>query len=264
MSITLKDQLGRIVRVPQKPLRIVSLMPSQTELLVDLGLEEHIVGVTKFCIHPAHLRKAKTVVGGTKNVSFEKIKALEPDIILCNKEENTKEIVTVLEKTYPVHVSDIATIQEALDMIMDYGTLFQCKDKALELCTIIKRKLMDFKAFIALRPKRRVAYFIWRKPWMVVGNQTFIHHLLELNGFINVFEMQNRYPEVDMDTLGKTAPELLLLSSEPFPFQEKHFKEARELAPNATPVLVDGEYFSWYGSRLQYTFDYFKSLHHSL
>ncbi|WP_394750571.1 ABC transporter substrate-binding protein [Spongiimicrobium salis] len=258
------DQMGRKVNLLQKPSRIICLNPSQTELLVDLGLEEYIVGVTKFCIHPVHLRKNKTVVGGTKQISLAKIDALKPDIILCNKEENTKEMVLALEKKYPVHVADIATIDETLDLIRQYGVLFQCEDKAIALCTILNNRVADFKQFVSTTSKKRVAYFIWKNPWMAVGNNTFIHHLLELNGFVNIFGTIARYPEIDMNALDQHKPDFLLLSSEPFPFSEKHIEEVKLMPTKAKAVLVDGEYFSWYGSRLIHAFDYFKALHTQL
>lgn len=256
------DQMGREITLPKNPTKIISLVPSQTELLVDLGLEHLIVGVTKFCVHPKHLRISKKVVGGTKNISLEKIKAAQPDIVLCNKEENTKEIVEQLEAHFPVHVSDIETLDDALELILQYGKLFDCLMPASRICSTIKKEADNFSNYIKNRPIKRVAYFIWKNPWMSVGSDTFIHHLLEKNNFKNVFEKQKRYPEITEKELQDANPELVLLSSEPFPFKENHIKEIQDILPKADVQLVDGEYFSWYGSRLQNSFVYFKSLHH--
>lgn len=257
------DQLQREVYLERDPQRIISLVPSQTELLVYLGLEEQIVGVTKFCVHPPYLRKEKTVVGGTKKVNYEKIKRLKPDIILCNKEENTEEMVLELEKIAPVHVSEIFNFQDVLVLHEMYGKIFGCSDNTTKLNNDLLQKKKEFELTVSPKP-RKVVYFIWRKPWMVTGGNTFINYLLELNGWENIFKNRSsRYPEIDLEELKKIQPELVLLSSEPFPFQKKHIKEIKKHLE--VPVeLVDGEYFSWYGSRLLEAFDYFTALQRQL
>ncbi len=235
-------------------------MPSQTELLIDLGLEDRIVGITKFCVHPKHLKKTKTIVGGTKQVDWDKIKALNPDIILCNKEENTLALVLALEKIAPVHVSDMQTLADTRVMVMQYATLFNCKTKAEKILNTIADKLKMFETFIANKPVLNVAYFIWKKPWMIAADQTFINHLLEINKFYNVYKDQERYPEVFLEELKEKNIDVVLLSSEPYPFKEKHFEVFSDVVPDAKVLLVDGEYFSWYGSRLLGAFDYFKKV----
>lgn len=247
--------------IDKKYKRIISLVPSQTELLIDLGLEENIVGVTKFCIHPKHLLKTKTIVGGTKNIKVDRIKNLQPDIILCNKEENTKEIVEACQQIAFTHVSDIFTLTDSLELISLYGSFFEKQVEAKKMINKLESKIIDFKKFIENKKSRKVAYFIWRNPWMVAASNTFINHLLELNKFDNVYADAKRYPEVNIKDILKKKPELILLSSEPFPFKEKHITEIKEHTSNSTPILVDGEYFSWYGSRLLKAFDYFKELH---
>ena len=137
-----KDQLHREIHLETTPKRIISLVPSQTELLYDLGLEDSIVGITKFCVHPYHLKSTKTIVGGTKNIKLDKIVALQPDIILSNKEENTKEIVETLEKLVPVHVSDVKNIEESLEMIKQYGTIFKCTTEASKINAKIEFNLV--------------------------------------------------------------------------------------------------------------------------
>ena len=261
----ISDQLNRTLVFEETPKRIVSLVPSQTELLVDLGLENSIVGVTKFCVHPVHLRKSKTIVGGTKQVHYDKIKALQPDIILCNKEENTKEMVVELEKIAPVHVSDIYTIDDTIVLMNQYGELFSVHEKSTEITNKLKNLVENFQAYVANRPVMKVAYFIWREPWMVAGNNTIIDHLLSLNKFENVFANLPRYPEVAISSLIETnKPDFVFLSSEPYPFKEKHIEELKKLLPNTKILLVDGEYFSWYGTRLLRAFSYYKSLHDTI
>ncbi|WP_422860290.1 ABC transporter substrate-binding protein [Flagellimonas sp. S174] len=260
-KLAFKDQMGRTVVLSQTPSRIVCLNPSQTETLVGLGLEDQIVGVTKFCVHPSHLRKVKKVVGGTKKVDFEVIQGLKPDIILCNKEENTKEIVETLEKEFPVHVTDIANLQDAFEMLQQYGQIFNCPVRANEMCTDIVSEKNKLEAILKGRPKKRVAYFIWKDPMMVVGKDTFIDAMLTLNGFENVFSSYGRYPTTSLEELKDLSLDMVLLSSEPFPFKEKHQKEFQELLMGVDIKLMDGEYFSWYGSRLLEAFQYFRSLH---
>src|SRR5690606_10328332 len=161
-----------------RPLRIVSLVPSQTELLYDLGLEDQVVGITKFCVHPYHFKSVKTIVGGTKKVNLDRIQSLDPDIILCNKEENTREMVAELNSIAPVHVSDVCTIADTLALIEQYGQLFACRTEASRITAKIDSRLREFKLFMQDKPVLKVAYFIWREPWMVAGGNTFIDHLL--------------------------------------------------------------------------------------
>lgn len=253
------DQLHRKISLTKTPYRIISLVPSQTELLVDLGLEEKIVGVTKFCVHPSPLRKQKTVVGGTKQVHFDKIRQLKPDIIICNKEENTQEMVAALEAIAPVWVSDVKDVEDALQMIQCFGGLFKVENRAKKLIATINSEKDAFVDAIYNTPELNVAYLIWKDPYMATGSDTFINSLLTLNKFQNIFnKSNNRYPEVTLEQL--QAADLILLSSEPYPFQQKHIDELSQTLRNKKILLVDGEYFSWYGSRLIKAFEYFKSL----
>jgi iron complex transport system substrate-binding protein len=180
---TLIDQLGTTHSFENTPKRIVSLVPSQTELLYDLGLEENIVGITKFCVHPYHLMSTKKIVGGTKKANYDKIRLLEPDIIMCNKEENTKEIVEELKKICPVWVTDIFTIEDNFQMIADFGQLFDRRTEARKWNDKLAFALSDFQKFMAEIPVKKVAYFIWKNPYMVAGSGTYINELLQLNHF---------------------------------------------------------------------------------
>ncbi|WP_092579166.1 ABC transporter substrate-binding protein [Hyunsoonleella jejuensis] len=257
----MQDQLNRTLKIKAVPKRIVSLVPSQTELLCDLGLKENIVGVTKFCVHPNNIGLNATIVGGTKLVHIDRIKALQPDIILCNKEENTKNIVEACEKVCEVHVSNIFTLEDSFELIAQYGMLFNVEEKSANLIAELKTEFNSFKTFIQEKNSLKTLYFIWRLPWMVVGKHTFVDYLLQLNKFKNGME-EIRYPEISLKK--DNTIELVLLSSEPYPFTETHKKELKKYYPKARILLVDGEMFSWYGSRLTKAFGYFKQLHEHL
>lgn len=241
--------MGRQITLPALPQRVVSLVPSQTELLFYLGMAGRLVGVTKFCIYPQPLVKHKTIIGGTKNFRFDVIEALQPDLIIGNKEENYKEGIEALQQKYPVWMSDIYTLEDALQMMEQVGQLTGTAARAAELVQEIST------GFENLQPAQRsirTAYFIWRKPYMAVGSHNIINHILQRCGFRNVFSDLARYPEITPERLQQATPQLILLSSEPYPFKEKHIAEFQALCPQALVKVVDGEMFSWYGSRLLY------------
>lgn len=245
-------------------MKIVSLVPSQTELLCDLGLQDSLVGITKFCVHPTNLRTQKVIVGGTKQVNFEKIQALKPDVILCNKEENTLEMVNVLRDIAPVHVADVTTLEDVYDLIHEYGEMFSCVKEAQQMVGKLQGLCQDWQIKVAEFPSLMVVYFIWKDPWMVAGGNTFINTLLRANGFVNVFQNIERYPEISVSVLQETDFDILFLSSEPYPFKEQHFEELKMYVPNAKILLVDGEFFSWHGSRMLKAFPYFEKLRQQL
>ena len=264
-----KDQIGTIHFFTQIPSRIVSLVPSQTETLVDLGLEDAIVGITKFCVHPFHLKSTKTIIGGTKQVNVAKIRALQPDIIIANKEENTLAIVLELQEICPVWVTDVHTIEDSLRVIQDFGTLFNRRTDAQKWIEKITFGLTDFNNFISKKSSRKAAYFIWANPYMVAAGQTYINEILKLNKFENIYDSnpkyEGRYPEVIIQKMRiQGDPELLLLSSEPFPFRDEHAFELGRHTHHARTVFVDGEYFSWHGTRIVKALEYFKVLHNSI
>ena len=260
------DQIGNTITLAETPKRIVSLVPSQTELLFDLGLEDKIVGITKFCVHPYHLKSTKKIVGGTKKVHVEKIRLLQPDIIIANKEENTEEIVAAMQQIAPVWVSDIVTIADSLQMIEEFGKLFSVRTAARQWIDKINFGLQDLKAYMADKPVKRAAYFIWKEPYMVAGSNTFINELLKLNKFENIYEdREGRYPEVIVQKMRiQGDPQVVFLSSEPYPFKDKDAFELGRHTHHAQTIFVDGEMFSWYGSRLVKAFPYFKQLRERL
>ncbi len=257
----IKDQIQQELFFNKTPNRIISLVPSQTELLVNLGLENRLVGITKFCVHPKGLLKRKEIIGGTKQINVDKIKALKPDFIICNKEENTKEIVQICSEITPTYVSDIYTIADTIDFINDIGLILDCKTSAKKMTNTILKSYTKFRQFTQNKSKLKVVYFIWANPYMVVGGNNFIDHILQINNFYNVYKNRNRYPQIELKFLPKI--DLVLLSSEPFPFKEKHALEIKKYT-NAKIHFVDGEMFSWFGSRLLLSFNYFKNLRKSL
>lgn len=259
----IQDQLGTNHTFETTPERIISLVPSQSELLFDLGLETSIVGITKFCVHPFHFKSTKTIVGGTKNVKFDKIKNLQPDIIIANKEENTKEIVEELRNICPVWITDIITLEDNFQMISDFGQIFNKRTEAQNWIDKITFAYQDFQKFIKEKTIKKVAYFIWANPYMVAGKNTFINEMLQLNKFDNIYQNQEeRYPEIIIQKMRiQGNPEIVFLSSEPFPFKDEHAFEIGRFMHHAQTVFVDGEMFSWHGTRILKAFDYFKKLH---
>lgn len=245
------------------PQRIISLVPSQTELLYYLGLEKETIGITKFCIHPGEWFETKARIGGTKSLNVEKIISLQPDLIIANNEENIKEQVEMLAEQLPVWVTDVHDLASALNMITDIGQLTGKTNEAENLVSKIKIAFNDTdsnqtKALI------NATYFIWRDPYMTIGGDTFISNMMKYAGYQNMFETSTRYPEVNIEQLKEMNCRLILLSSEPYPFKDKHIHELQEQLPCAKILLVDGEMFSWYGSRLLFSADYFKQLQHNV
>lgn len=253
MQIT--DDLQRTIST-ENPQRIISLVPSLTELLFDVGLGDRIVGVTKFCIHPALALKAATKIGGTKKFNFDQIKALNPDLIIANKEENYKEGIEQLCKDYPVYISDIFDLKDAVRTIQHICMMTNSVSKSEQLVGNIQQGFEDVKNKL----EGSVLYLIWQDPVMVAASNNFIDFLLKWLGMENEVGDLDRYPELDEQMLKNLAPNYVFLSSEPYPFKEKHIARYQELFPEAEVMLVDGEMFSWYGSRLIHSPKYFMSL----
>ncbi len=260
------DSLNRKIDLPKTPQRIISLVPSLTELLHDMGLERQIVGVTKYCIHPVHYKSTKVLIGGTKKVKFQVIKDLEPDFILCSKEENTPEMVTELEKIAPVYVSDVKSLDDALLLIKELGLLFERRTQSEHIIDKINFRLAKFQNFIKETPIKKVVYFIWANPWMVAGNKTFINDMLRICRFENAYAHTERYPEINIKRIRILGgnPDLFLFSSEPHDFTDEEVFEVLRSNKKVLTIYVDGQYFSWYGSRLIKAFDHFKQIHEKI
>lgn len=256
---TSSDQLGRVVTVPYPVQRIISLVPSQTELLFALGVGEQVVGRTKFCVHPQPDIEQVQSIGGTKKFRYDVIEQLNPDLIIGNKEENYQEGFDWLNARYAVWMSDVRTLPQAFAMIKSVGDLVGARHKAADLLTELQAQFDQLKP---AAPPKRVAYFIWNDPKMVVGADTFINDMLQRCGFENPFatETHGRYPELTNAEIQAANLDTILLSSEPFPFTEKHLPTYQQLAPQAQIILTDGELFSWYGNRLLKAAPYFQHL----
>ena len=254
-----RDQLGRAVQVAERPQRIVSLVPSQTELLFHLGLDEEVVGITRFCVHPADRVEGKAIVGGTRDLDLELIDRLRPDLVIGAREENDREAILRLAESYPVWVSDVTTLAAALEMIRAVGDLVGRAGPAGQLAEEIGA---GFSSLRPLSPPRRTAYLVWPRPLMVAGRGTFIDDLLRRCGLANVAASPEgaRYPEMTVDDLRSAGLEVLLLSSEPHPFGEPDRAEWSGRLPGVEVHLVDGAMFAWYGSRLLKAVDYFERL----
>lgn len=264
MQKTVKDQLGNDVTFNYPPKRIVSIVPSQTELLFDLGLDDEVVGITKFCIHPIEKFAAKTKIGGTKKLLIEKIRDLKPDLIIGNKEENTQGEVELLMQEFPVWMSDIYNLEDAVKTITQIGELVNREPEAAYLNHLIHVGFTDLQTLAVEKSiNQSVAYLIWKDPYMFAGRDTFIDDILRKIGLQNVVE-QSRYPELNLSQLQTLNPQLIFLSSEPYPFKQKHIVEIQSVLPNAKVMLVDGEMFSWYGSRLVKAVNYLFHLQEEL
>ena len=252
------DQVGHTFHLAKTPQRIVSLVPSQTEFLCDLGLEHRLVGITKYCIHPYDKVNQIVKVGGTKNFSINKIDALQPDLIIANKEENTKEGIEFLKMHYPVYTSDITTIEDAYNMMHEIGTIVNKGEEAKKMIVTIEDEFSILKGLTTKSVK--TLYLIWRKPWMTIGGDTFISHMMQIAGFDNCCTHLARYPVLTEEEIQRINPAVVLLSSEPYPFKSRHLKEIQAICPHADVKLVDGELFSWYGSRMGLAPTYFLNL----
>ncbi len=288
------DALGQRLILPQPPRRIVSLVPSQTELLYTLGLDEAVAGITKFCVHPGSWFRQKPRIGGTKDIHPDRVHSLQPDLILANKEENDRSQVEALARQYPTWVSDVKTLEDALDMIRSVGILTDRQNQANQLAGEIALRFSTLPAPLysvsglpsshlshspsSAQPSSstqsrtpsspacpasspQVAYFIWRQPWMVAGGDTFISDMLIRCGLTNFFGDKSRYPTIDLPSLANSGLKHVFLSSEPYPFKEQHIREVRAVLPDANIRMVDGELFSWYGSRLLQAPAYFSQLY---
>jgi len=258
------DQLGRKIEISFPPKKIISIVPSQTELLFDLGLEEEVIGITRFCVHPEKWFRTKTRVGGTKKLNIEKIISMQPDLIIANKEENTEEQIQSLSEKFPMWVSDIKTLEDAFEMMRIVGAMTGKVHRVTEMVAEIKSAFSNHLIPDAHNPLSTAAYLIWYEPLMTIGSDTFIHSMMLAAGFRNVFATLTRYPSITLDELKAASPQYILLSSEPFPFKQKQVDELQQQLPSSKIILVDGKMFSWYGSRLLKAPQYFSELRESI
>lgn len=249
------DQLNNSIELHSFPKRIISIVPSQSELLWDLGLRDELVGITKFCIHPKEMFDSIERVGGTKTLHIEKIRALKPDLIIGNKEENEQSQILELQKEFPVWMSDIYNLEDALKMIELVGELVHQSNKANQIKNQIQQSFLNIQ-----QVSKTALYLIWNKPYMAAGSATFIGDMLQKIGVENVLQANSRYPELSLQDIKALNPDIIFLSSEPYPFKQEHINELQQHLPASKIILVDGELFSWYGSRLTMSVAYFNEL----
>ncbi len=252
--------LTSIKDLPSYPRKLISLVPSQTELLHFFGLEKEVIGITKFCIHPLEWFKNKARIGGTKTINIPMVQKLQPDLIIANKEENVKEQVEILAKEFAVWVTDVNSLEDAFIMINDIGGLTDKKKEAEKLIENVKNEFLNIP-YVSIPV--RSCYVIWRNPYMTIGGDTFINDMMKRCGLNNIFSDQHRYPKVNFDEIKNRNCELILLSTEPYPFKENNIKEMQESFTGIKIILADGEMFSWYGSRLLLVPEYFRKLRQS-
>ena len=248
--------------------RIVSLVPSITELVCDLGLATRLVGRTGFCVHPRETVKAIPKVGGTKDVDVEALRALAPTHVIVNVDENRKETVDAIARFVPhVIVTHPVAPRDNLALYRLIGGIFGREREAEALCAGFEAALADVGRAAADLPSERVLYLIWRDPWMTVSRDTYIARTLALVNWETVPERATaRYPEIALDEATLAGVDLVLASSEPYMFRERHVAELAALPPLAGKrvALIDGEMTSWYGSRAIAGLVYLPRFRHSL
>jgi ABC-type Fe3+-hydroxamate transport system substrate-binding protein len=253
--------------------RIVSLVPSITELLVDLGLVPWMVGRTGFCVHPRQIISAIPKVGGTKDVNLAKIQQLAPTHVIVNVDENELPTVDKLRAFVPhVIVTHPRTPQDNLALIDQLLAVFAPYFIAISAMNMpadrLKEQILQGLGEFNQRalPAHRVLYLIWRDPWMTVSRDTYISRMLALIGWQTWPEQlgeetgSSRYPKLNGDEPWLQTVERVLLSSEPYRFTAQHLQEVRDWLPQAKVQLVDGELLSWYGSRAVKGLDYLMEL----
>jgi iron complex transport system substrate-binding protein len=235
-----------------RPERIVSLVPSLTETLIALGCRERLVGITRFCIHPAEAVAGLETVGGTKDPDLERIRALAPDVVFMNSEENRKEDHEALASSLDVDVSEPRTVAEIPGHLRHLGARVGAEAKAETLAAELEAAIARLEAAHAHHPELAFsyAYVVWRKPWMATGPDTYVDDLLTRAGGRNVFaDASERYPSFELEALAARAPGLVLLADEPFPFGPQHIPEVAAALPNARVELVSGDDACWHGVR---------------
>ncbi len=256
--IKVTDDLGREVNIPFPPKRIISTVPSTTQFLFDLGLGDRVISKTKFCKYPTDKIARLPNIGGTKDLYIDKIRLLDPDLILANEEENTKTQIEELGEEFPVYVCKVRNYDEALQNILNTGKILGAEPKSFEIANQIHS---DFAQLSIHKTSQTVLYLVWKDPYMAIGKDTFINSMIEKCGFINAIEdTTSRYPKLDAEKIQNINPDLIFLSSEPFPFNQKHIQEIQKLLPNSKIELVDGEMFSWFESHLLKAAQYLKEL----
>ena len=250
LDVRLVDATGVPLSAARPPRRIVSLIPSTTETLCALGLADALVGITVYCREPAALLRDKTRIGGEKDPDLEKIRALTPDLVVANVEENRAEDVATLRAWgIPVWVTYPRTVAEGIGLVRELGAVTGTAQRASEIAGELAELYAATRARVERRPAVAVFYAIWRDPYMTIGRDTYIHDMLSVCGGANVFaDRPERYPTVTLDEVATRRPAVILLPDEPFRFRPAHVSDFKDCA--ARVQLVDGKPFSWHGPRI--------------
>jgi ABC-type Fe3+-hydroxamate transport system substrate-binding protein len=257
-----RDAAGTLHGRAHDSARIVSLVPSITELVCDLGLSGHLVGRTGFCVHPRESLRSVPKVGGTKDVDLAKVRALAPTHVLLNIDENEQPTAAALAQFVPhLIVTHPLGPLDNLPLYRLIGGIFGREQAAEALCARFQQAHDALALAARAWPRQRVLYLVWKAPWMTVARNTYISRTLALAGWDTVpARASARYPQVQLDQTLLAESQLLLLSSEPYRFRARHVVELRALPVmrGKTVALIDGEMTSWYGSRAIAAMDYLR------
>lgn len=257
-----RDDIGNIIEITETPLKIVSLCPSITETLCDMGLHKFLVGRTDFCtpvLQPLDSNTQKyseeiPTVGGTKNVNVDFVKTLTPDIIFASKEENDKHTIEILSKEHKCFVFEINSIDDSIKMIKTIGEIFINKCDVNELIHTIEQSFLQLPK---LNRVHNALYLVWKDPYIAAGKNTYIDSLLSFVGFSNSIQNE-KY--ITLNNLNNLECDIIFLPSEPYKFTEEDKLVIQKMRSDAKILLVDGEMFCWYGSHMVKSALYLKNL----
>ena len=255
--LTLADAWGRLLTVRQRPERIVSLVPSLTEALFAFGLEQEVVGVTRFCVEPRRGVVGKTKVGGTKVLDVAKIRALKPDLVVASAEENSPgDVAQLIDYGCPVFVTLVTSVESAIELLRQLAAITGTTAAARPIIQGVKETLAFVEGAGAGREPVRVFCPIWRNPYMTCGRGTYMHDVITVCGGRNVFgERLESYPRLELAEMAALDPQVILLPNEPYRFTKRHkadFKAFAEVTAvkNGHIFLIDGKVITWYGPRI--------------
>ncbi len=271
MTIEVVDAAGRRVRLPVFPSRIIPLVPSITETLFVLGLDERLVGVTRYCTEPPASVAQKPKVGGQKDPDLKTIQSLQPDLVVANMEENRREDIEALAAMgIAVYTTFPRTVAEGIGMIRDLGRVTQTEKKAAVIARSLEELYREISAEATKRRPLRVFCPIWRRPYMSINRDTYVHDVLRTCGGENIFAGKSeRYPQISLEEVADLKPEVILLPDEPYRFLPRHvvdfepFRDAIPARVTGRTHFVDGKMLSWYGPRIGDSLRTLRPLMHS-
>ena len=263
--VTVTDSRNVRIEFDVSPKRIVSLVPSLTETIADLGCRDRIVGCTSFCELPVGLiqglEKSGGVIGGTKNPDIEAIRRLKPDVVFANREENRRADVTKIEEFVPLHVSEPADVDDVVHLIEDLGSMLEANIEADKWNGRISKAKETLNELRSNAKPVRYVYLIWWNPAMVVGGNTYISHLLAEGPFLNACEEMDRYPVMKLEDLAALGADIIFGSTEPYDFNDNALNMVRnELGSKIQVAGIDGRICGWHGTRTAHALEYLRKL----